>query len=83
MALTGPRSLAISGLHPCSHWPLFAIAPTHEWIGKGAYQTCTWALLIVKEKKEEEDEEEGLIAAQGLYSFINTGILEEDLKYFK
>ena len=39
MALTGPRSVAISGLHPCSHWPLFAIAPTHEWIGNGAYQT--------------------------------------------
>ena len=33
VALTGPRSVAISGLHPCSHWPLFAIAPTHEWIG--------------------------------------------------
>ena len=44
VALTGPGSVAISGLHPGSHWPLFAIAPTHEWIGKSAYQTCTWAL---------------------------------------
>ena len=33
MALTGPRSVAINSLHPCSHWPLFAIAPTQEWIG--------------------------------------------------
>ena len=36
--------------------------------------------VIVKEKKEE-DEEEGLIAAQGLYSFINTGIFEEDSNF--
>ena len=43
VALTGPRSVAINSLHPCSHWPLFAIAPTHEWIGNGANQTCTWA----------------------------------------
>ena len=28
---------------------------------------------MVTEKREEEDEEEGLIAAQGLYSFTNTG----------
>ena len=47
MALTGPRSVAMNRLHPCSHWPLFAIAPTH------------------------------------LYSFINTGIFEEDLYLFK
>ena len=33
VALTGPRSVAMNRLHPCSHWPLFAIAPTHEWIG--------------------------------------------------
>ena len=32
MALTGPKSVAIYGLHSCSHWPLFAIAPTHEWL---------------------------------------------------
>ena len=32
VALTGPRSEAIYRLHPCSHWPLFAIAPTHDWI---------------------------------------------------
>ena len=43
-ALTGPRSAAINRLHPCSHWPLFAIALTHDWIGTGANQTCTWAL---------------------------------------
>ena len=43
VALTGPRSVAMNRLHPCSHWPLFAIAPTHEWIGNGANQTCTWA----------------------------------------
>ena len=42
VALTGPRSVAINSLHPCSHWPLFAIAPTHEWIGNGANQTCTY-----------------------------------------
>ena len=30
VALIGPRSVAIRRLHPCSHWPLFAIAPTHE-----------------------------------------------------
>ena len=29
VALTGPRSVAINSLHPCSHWPLFAIAPPH------------------------------------------------------
>ena len=23
---------------------LFAIAPTHDWNGNGATQTCTWAL---------------------------------------
>ena len=46
VTLTGPRSVAINRLHPCSHWPLFAIAPTHEWIGTGANQTCTWALWI-------------------------------------
>ena len=34
---------------------------------------CTTFIEIYIEKKEEEDEEEGLIAAQGLYSFINTG----------
>ena len=33
-----------------------------------------------KREKEEEDEEEGLIAAQGLYSF-NTRIFEEDLLF--
>ena len=31
VALSGPRSVAMGGLHPCSHRPLFAIAPTHEW----------------------------------------------------
>ena len=46
VALTGPRSVAINSLHPCSHWPLFAIAPTQEWIGNGANQTCTWALRL-------------------------------------
>ena len=30
--------------------------------------------VVVQEKKEEEDEEERLISAQGLYSFMNTGI---------
>ena len=25
MALAGPRSVAMSRLHPCSHWPLFSI----------------------------------------------------------
>ena len=44
VALSGPRSVAMGRLHPCSHRPLFAIAPTHEWIGTGANQTCTWAL---------------------------------------
>ena len=40
--------------------------------------------VIVKKKKEEEDEEEGLIAAQGLYSFRDTGIFEEEIfKLFK
>ena len=34
-------------LHPCSHGPLFAIAPTHEWKGTGANQTCTWALRFI------------------------------------
>ena len=47
VALTGPRSVAIYRLHPCSHWPLFAIAPTHEWIGNGANQTCTWAIYTL------------------------------------
>ena len=27
MPLTGPRSVAIDRLHPCSHWPLFALYP--------------------------------------------------------
>ena len=27
VALTGPKSVAINRLHPCFHWPLFAIAP--------------------------------------------------------
>ena len=39
VALTGPRSVAIDRLHPCSHWPLFAIAPTHEWIGIISFNT--------------------------------------------
>ena len=36
VALTGPRSVAIYRLCPCSQWPLFAIAPTHEWTDNGA-----------------------------------------------
>ena len=47
VALTGPRSVAISRLYPCSHWPLFAIAPTHEWKGNGATQTCTLAFVML------------------------------------
>ena len=43
VALTGPRSVAINRLHPCSQWPLFALAPTHEWIGTG--NIINWLLL--------------------------------------
>ena len=46
VALTGPRSVAINRLHPCSHWPLFAIAPTHEWIGNGANQVTVTVIIL-------------------------------------
>ena len=84
MALTGPRSVAINSLHPCSHWPLFAIAPTHEWIGNGANQTCTWAIVKEKKEEEEEDAEEGPIGIQNFYfPFTNRKFFEEDSNIFK
>ena len=46
VALTGPSSVAINRLHPCSHWPLFALAPTHEWIGNGANH-CRLDLMVL------------------------------------
>ena len=34
----------IIGYIPVPIGLLFAIAPTHDWNGNGATQTCTWAL---------------------------------------
>ena len=30
VALTEPRSVTMNRLHPCSHWPIFAIAPVRD-----------------------------------------------------
>ena len=54
VALTGPMSVALNRLHPCSHWPLFAIAPTHDWKGTGANQTYSLQTCVISKSKIDE-----------------------------
>ena len=54
MALTGPRSVAIYRLHPCSHWPLFAIAPIFRSTAHLEEQRSSEYFLNLNEKYKKQ-----------------------------